>query len=134
MSKLRLSVLVAAAGITACSDSVTEPPPPPPPPNIVIVPNRVSLTVGETVLLRISGISTRLTAIWTSENPEVAAVAIGGLLKGMQAGHTTITARAGELSASVEVTVVAAPDTADSACPSWVASRCLNPRGRPRPF
>ena len=134
MSAHRLVLLMALAASAACSDTGTDPNPPPEPGPAAISPSPVSLKVGETVLLRISGVSTRLTAIWTSENPAIAAVAIGGLLKGMQAGHTTITARAGDVSASVEVTVVAAPDTAGSACHSWVLSRCFDPRGRSRPF
>jgi hypothetical protein len=134
MSPNRVILLLALTAVVACSDPVTGPDQEGEAAPVTISPSPVSLRVGETLLLRISGVSTRLTAIWTSENPTIAAVAIGGLLKGMQAGHTRITARAGDVSASVEVTVLAAPDTAGSACPSWAASRCQNPRGHPRPF
>ena len=133
MSPHRGILLFALATVAACSGTDPSPLPPPPPPPF-ISPSPVSLQVGEIVLLRISGVSTILTTIWTSENPAIAAVAVGGLLKGMQAGHTTITARAGDVSASVEVTVLAAPDTSGTACASWVASRCQHPGGRPRPF
>lgn len=136
MSPHRVILLFALATVAACSGTDPSPlPPPPPPPPPFISPSPVSLQVGEIVLLRISGVSTILTTIWTSENPAIAAVAVGGLLKGMQAGHTTITARAGDVSASVEVTVLAASDTSGTTCASWAPRRCQRPGGgRPLPF
>lgn len=108
MSTLRLVALLAAAPLVACTDdTVTAPGTELGTEVMSISPSQVSLLVGELVALRISGVSTQLLATWTSENPEIASVALGGFVKGLLPGRTTITAYVGNQSATVSVVVYA---------------------------
>ena len=107
MSSLRFALLLALAPMVACDDGRDPFPGPTPEPEtgISISPSEVSLLVGELVALRISGASTILLATWTSDNPAVASVGAGGLVRGLQAGSTIVTVYVGEQRASVLVTV-----------------------------
>ena len=105
MSALRVTLLMALVALPACDDGFTEPDPIPPGEPMSISPKVIDLRVGETTVVRISGVSTQLTAVWASDNPEVASVAVGGFVRGNQPGSTYITARVGDQVAAAQVTV-----------------------------
>lgn len=73
-------------------------------------PPNASVTVGRTIALRAIPIDTDgneiegLTIGWASANEQIATVS-GGVVQGIAAGATSITATFGKLRASVEVTV-----------------------------
>ena len=113
-----------ALALAGCSHSGTEPAPPPPPPvpppppppsvrSIAITPSGASVVAGQTVQLSatakdsaghtVSGVS----FTWASANESFATVSGSGLVTGVNAGTARISATAGTVSASVNVTVTA---------------------------
>jgi surface antigen len=97
----------------------TSPPPPPPPPapasvaSVTIAPQSSTLEIGQTQLLTVTvrdstgNILTGRTVSWASSAAIVAAVDLGGLVTGLLAGTTTISATADGVTGSASVTVVA---------------------------
>ena len=80
--------------------------------SITITPNPVSLVEGTTVQLNAEVYPadvTDKTVTWSSSNTEVATVDAAGLVTGVSTGKATVTAKCGEVSATVEVTVTADP-------------------------
>ena len=106
MSSLRFALLLALAPMVACDDPPTYPDPGDEQQTVLsISPKQLDLRVGDLVALRISGATTQLLAIWTSDNPSIASVSTGGLVHGKLAGQTMITVTVGDQSASVPVYV-----------------------------
>jgi hypothetical protein len=105
MSALRVILLMALVALPACEDGITSPPRVPVRDAMSISPAVIDLRVGETTVVRISGVSTVLTALWYSDNPDIASVAPGGFVRGNQPGTTYITARVGDQVAAAQVIV-----------------------------
>lgn len=107
MSAFRRTLVLTAATLGACSDGPTqvEDSHSELPQVVSIAPNPVSIQVGETIALRANGLGPGIIIIWTSSDPSVADVAVGGFLRGIKAGSTTIVAQAGTRSATALVTV-----------------------------
>jgi len=77
-----------------------------PPPSISITPDNPSITVGATVQLTARDASGNpVTAVWTSATPSVATVSSSGLVTGVAAGASVITAKVGNKKAMTTVTV-----------------------------
>src|SRR5690606_16063559 len=82
---------------------------------ITIAPSPVTVTLGSTVQLTATVTDANDHAIegasvsWTSSNTAVATVNGSGVVRGVATGKTTVTARAGNRSASASVTVSATP-------------------------
>ena len=108
--------LCVALGIFACGDGTTDPPPPEPDPpratTVAVTPATAELTaLGATVRLSANvrdqnGQSMAGAAVeWSSSDPSVATVGAAGLVTAVSNGAATITARSGEASSAVQITV-----------------------------
>lgn len=110
--------LATLAALTGCLEEPTgpgpQPPPPPPPPVAVVVvsPDAQSIVVGNTLQLSAVARSAAgdslpgIALTWTTENATVATVSPTGLVTGLRAGSTRITATSGTRSGFVTVGVV----------------------------
>ena len=79
------------------------------PENLILNPEELSLTMGETYTLKATVLpnnTTDKTIIWESSRPEIVSVSEGGKLKAITEGEATITASCGEVSATCKVTVL----------------------------
>jgi uncharacterized protein YjdB len=104
MRPIQLAFLVAVATLAGCDDS-GGPGAPSQETDISISPKAVDMRVGDIVVLRVSGASTDLLTVWSSDNTDVATVAPGGFVRGILAGRANITVQVGEQRASVPVNV-----------------------------
>jgi hypothetical protein len=108
MFTLRRTILLSAAALMACSDAPTESNNvaiPPSDETVTIAPNPVSIQVGQTIALKAHGLGPGIVVVWSSDDPSVAEVAVGGFLRGINPGATYVTARAGTASAAAQVIV-----------------------------
>ncbi len=77
---------------------------------VTVSPSGVTLAPGATAQLQaVDARGNPVSATWSSSAPAIASVDAAGLVTGVAAGSATITARAGNRSASAQVTVTAAP-------------------------
>lgn len=114
---LRYAMLVclsALAVTVSCSESKSGETPDDPDKltAITITPASLALTVGQTSPL--TAAATPATASleglrWSSEDPTIAQAGDDGTIKGVAVGKTTVKAKCGDVTASCEVTVTAAP-------------------------
>lgn len=114
---LRYAMLVclsALAVTVSCSESKSGETPDDPDKltAITITPASLALTVGQTTPL--TAAATPATASleglrWSSEDPTIAQAGDDGTIKGVAVGKTTVKAKCGDVTASCEVTVTAAP-------------------------
>src|SRR5882762_4765499 len=119
MKKLLVSLIAAAAIVTACSDKT--PSTPPVIASVTMVPTADTALGGDTMLLLptpqlaavvrdasgnvLSVIQTGQPVVWTSSNPTVAAVSRYGRVRGLTLGSVRITAAVGGKSDSASATV-----------------------------
>ncbi len=126
-SRLKLVAVLAVAAVTALgcvpdppsSDSTTTStvPDTPVPTTLSVAPVVVELHPGEAQQLTAEvldqhGDPLAATVSWTSDDPTVAEVSSTGLIAAMAPGQATVTATVDALTATSEVTVTAAPNTA----------------------
>jgi len=111
----RISAVVALIGLTACSDSGGGVLVPGGSPGavaaIAVSPSSATIQVGLTVqmtatLLDGAGNEVSGDVTWTSSNLVVASVDSGGLVRGLVAGASTITATVNTISGGATVTIV----------------------------
>jgi len=105
MFSARIALLLVLAPLVGCDDDFQGPDDNGGQEALSISPGQLDLKVGDIVALRISGVSTQLLAVWSSDNPGIASVIPTGFVRGNLPGRTTITARVGDQSASVPVVV-----------------------------
>ena len=114
---LRYAMLVclsASAVTVSCSESKSGETPDDPGKltAITLTPSPLSLTVGQTAQL--TAAATPATASlkglrWSSEDPKIARAGDDGMIEGIAVGKTNVKAKCGDVTASCEVTVTAAP-------------------------
>ena len=114
---LRYAMLVclsASAVTVSCSESKSGETPDDPGKltAITLTPSPLSLTVGQTAQL--TATATPATASleglrWSSEDPKIARAGDDGTIEGIAVGKTNVKAKCGDVTASCEVTVTAAP-------------------------
>ena len=114
----RISAVVALIGLTACTDSGTGFQIPGASPGavagVIVSPSSASIEVGLTVQMTatlVDGAGNEVSGevSWTSSDLNVATVDSEGLVEGLVAGASTITAAINTISGGATVTVVNAP-------------------------
>ena len=114
----RISAVVALIGLTACSDTGTGIQIPGASPGavagVIVSPSSASIEVGLTVQMTATLVDGEGNEVsgdvsWTSSNLTVASVDSEGLVSGLVAGASTITATINTISGGATVTVVNAP-------------------------
>lgn len=138
--KLRLAGAFAALGLFAigmgCSGFFVNPTVS----SIAIDPSAPTVSIGDTVQLNAAGTDsngnaltltagtscTGTTVCWSSDTPSVATISTGGLVKGVSAGTSTITASSGTASATATATVTLGNVTSITLGPNGVTSFSLS--------
>lgn len=76
--------------------------------NIIVDPNYYTVMIGESKNIRLDTLVNSLGVVWSSRNPEIAAVDDSGIITGLSTGSTVIEADYAETTIDVSVTVVPA--------------------------
>lgn len=109
INKLLIALLAMATVFVGC-DKNDDKKDDPAPGTYAITPNPAAVQVGKTVQLTLTPAAT---AEWSSSAPAIATVDANGLVTGVAVGQSVITAKVGDVSASVMVTVSADEPTVD---------------------
>ncbi len=105
INKLLIALLAMATIFVGCKKSDDKKDEPTPPSGTyAITPNPASVQVGKTVQLTLNPAAA---AAWSSGDPTKATVDANGLVTGVAVGQAVVTAKVGDVSASVIVTVTA---------------------------
>jgi hypothetical protein len=125
---LRRSTLALTAAALACGSEATEPPPAPPP--LSVQPSFVTVGIGGTTKLfaaypQASGANSTLQSevVWRTADGSIASISASGMVRGLKAGRTRVSASWHGSLGTAFVTVLSAPGGSDGKRPVCGRSR-----------